>query len=94
MKVCKYASMQVCKYSSMQVCTYASVQVCKYASMQIYTCIYKKINKKRKKEPVYYILAWEIFEKMNVTCKKKIPLKNAPDLTSKFFCPCLSRVPL
>ena len=86
--------MKVCKYESLYVCKYASMYVCKYASMQIYTCIYKKINKKKKKEPVYYILAWEIFEKMNEACKKKIPLKNATALTSKFFCPCLSRVPL
>ena len=39
--------MQVCKYASMQVSEYESTQVCKYANMQVYTCLYKKLNKKK-----------------------------------------------
>ena len=31
----------------MQVWKYASMQVCKYASKQVYTCLYKKLNKKK-----------------------------------------------
>ena len=42
-----------------QVCKYASMPVCQYARMQVYTCLYKKLNKK--KERAVHILACEIF---------------------------------
>ena len=53
MYVCKYASMQVCNYVSMQVCKYASMQIWEYASMQVYTCLYKKLNKKKERGHPY-----------------------------------------
>ena len=30
-----------------QVCKYASMPVCQYARMQVYTCLHKKLNKKK-----------------------------------------------
>ena len=57
MQLCKYTSLKVCKctigqgykYSSMLVCKNQHMQVYKYASMQVYTCLYKKLNKKKEK---------------------------------------------
>ena len=60
-QVCKYTSIQVYKYACIQVCKYTSMQVYKYASMQVYTCLYKKLNKKKEKHrwPVEKNLASE-----------------------------------
>ena len=51
MQVCKYASMQVCKYAVCKyaLCKYDSMRVWEYASMQVYTCLYKKSNKKKER---------------------------------------------
>ena len=36
-----------------QVCKYASMPVCQYARMQVYTCLYKKLNKKKDRAHPY-----------------------------------------
>ena len=36
-----------------QVCKYASMPVCQYARMQVYTCLYKKLNKKKDRARPY-----------------------------------------
>ena len=36
-----------------QVCKYASMPVCQYARMQVYTCLYKKLNKKKERARPY-----------------------------------------
>ena len=36
-----------------QVCMYASLPVCQYARMQVYTCLYKKLNKKKDRARPY-----------------------------------------
>ena len=41
------------KYASMQVCKYASMPVCQYARKQVYTCLYKKLNKKKDRARPY-----------------------------------------
>ena len=36
-----------------QVCKYASMPVCQYARMRVYTCLYKKLNKKKDRARPY-----------------------------------------
>ena len=37
----------------MKVCKYASIQEWEYANMQVYTCLYKKLNKKKERGRPY-----------------------------------------
>ena len=64
-----------------QVCKYASMPVCQYARMQVYTCLYKKLNKKKERARPYprlqdfFLLFGHIVDPRTLPCYARPVLK-------------------